>query len=111
MPAAGPGCRNLDIPFKHLAAGRPHFYPQLVIAKLLQYFRARRHPLEVAGRVDVEDKDAAVVEVLVRAVEETLPGGETEQVVDPVVDADDGVERGVQPEAAHVGEVQRGTLG
>src|SRR5215472_9185943 len=111
MPAAGPGCRNLDIPFKHRAAGRPHSYPQLVITKLLQYFRQPRHPLEVAGRVDVEDQDAAVVEVLVRAVEETLPGGEAEQVVDPVVDADDGIERGIQPELAHVGEVQRGTLG
>src|SRR5215472_15122603 len=111
MPAAGPGQRHLDIPFKHPAASRPHFYPQLVIAKLLRYFRDLRHPLEVAGRVDVEDKDAAVVEVPVRAVEEPLPGGEAEQVVDPVVDADDGVERRVQPEAAHIGQVERGALG
>src|SRR5215471_5368918 len=88
-----------------------HLYPQLAIAKLLQYFRDLRHPPEVAGRVDVEDQDATVVEVLVRAVEKALPGGEAEQVVDPVVDADDGVERGVQPEAAHIGLVERGTLG
>src|SRR5690348_4996775 len=111
MSAARPGSRHLDVPFEHPTASRPHLYPQLVIVKLLQYFRDLRHPLEVPGRVDVEDKDAAVVEVLVRAVEESLPGGEAEQVVDPVVDADDGVERGVQPEAAHIGQVQRGTLG
>ena len=42
------------------------------------------------------------------AAEETIPGRPAEQVVHALVRADDGVEPGVQFEAGHIGQVQRG---
>jgi hypothetical protein len=60
---------------------------------------------------DVEHEYAALVEVVVCAVEEPLPAGKAEQVVNALVGADDGVKSGVELEAGHIGQVQRGSLG
>jgi hypothetical protein len=59
---------------------------------------------------DVEHEHAALVEVVVYAAEEPLPAGKAEQVVNALVGADDDIKGGVELEAGHVGQVQRGSL-
>jgi hypothetical protein len=69
------------------------------------------HCLQMADRGDVEDEQATRVEVFVGAIEAALPRGQAEQVVKALVGAHDDIEPGVEPEAGHIGQVQRGPAG
>ena len=78
---------------------------------MLHYLRNACHHHQVADSNDVEDEHAAIVQVFVNAVEETLPGREAEQVIDALIGANDGIKFDVELEARHVGKIQGGSLG
>ena len=68
---------------------------------------------ELAERVDVEDEEAAVRQVVVDGGEGRLPFAEVEEVVDAVEDADHDVEAAPEGEGGHVAldELDIGELG
>lgn len=75
----------------------------MALAEPLNQWRTVTEGCEPALGVDVEDEDAAVIEVLVGTVEDPLPLRELQQVVDRVIDAEHDVESLAQGEPRDVG--------
>src|SRR5215468_914125 len=103
--------RRRYLPVERGLAGRPYPDAKVVLAELLKGFRNVRDCRKVIHGEGVEGEHAALVQMPVRAVEESLPGREAEQVIDSVVDAEHGVEPRIKRKAAHVGQLQQGSLG
>src|SRR5262249_55795257 len=99
------------LPVEHGLAACPYPDAEVVLAELLNGFRNAGDYLKVGHGEGIEGEHATLVQMPVRAVEKILPGREAEQVVDTVVDAEHGVEPRTQLKAAHVGHLQRGSLG
>src|SRR5215471_7098651 len=103
--------RCFDVPLECGLAACPYPDAEGVLAELLNRLWDVGGDLEVTCGEGIEGEHAALVQMPVRAVEKALPGREGEQVVDTVVDAEHGVEPHTQLKAAHVRQVQRGSLG
>ena len=76
---------------------------EMAVAEPLNQWRTVTEACEPAFGVDVEDKEAAIIEVLVSAIEDLLPLRELQEVVDRVIDAEHDVKSLAQGEPRHIG--------
>ncbi|HET9916428.1 MAG TPA: hypothetical protein VFQ89_04920, partial [Candidatus Binatia bacterium] len=97
-----PLLKDFHVPFEKVSAPAVHFDDHEIPAELINPGRTVCEALQFADGIDVEDKNAAAIEMGGDAAKGSPPVGKSMQMIDRVESANYGIESAVNAEMRHV---------